>query len=69
MGVLFPWPSRQRRQEAIGQARDQKERSRSSAAHAALIERDIERMADRNHFAALIAEQLVQQQRHPRGET
>lgn len=62
--MLLPWASRQQRQEAISDARREKERSRSSAARAAMIERDIERMASVNHFAAAIAETITQ--RHHR---
>lgn len=57
--MLRPWPSRTQRREAITAARDQKERSRASARHAAAIEHDIARMAEANHFAAAIADQIV----------
>jgi len=40
--VIFPWPSKDRRQEAISDARREKERSRSDLAHAAAIEMDLE---------------------------
>ena len=63
IAVLLPWPSRASRQQAITAARDQKERSRSGAAHAAAIERDITRMAERNHFAGLLAEEIMRQHR------
>jgi hypothetical protein len=63
MGMLLPWAPRQQRQEAIREARREKERSRLEAAHAAMIERDITRMAEANHFASLIADQLMQQRR------
>jgi len=63
--LIFPWPSREQRQAAISDARDQKERSRVSAGHATAIERDIERLAERNHFAVLIAEQIMRD-RHGR---
>lgn len=63
MGVLFPWPSRHQRQEAVSDARREKERSRSSAAHAAAVERDITRMAEANHFAQAIAEQIIRGRR------
>ena len=63
MAMLFPWPGREQRQAAISHARDQKERSRSGAAHAAEIERDIMQMAERNHFSLLIAEEIKRQHR------
>ena len=63
MSVIFPWPGREQRQEAISRARDQKERSRQGADHAAEIERDITAMAERNHFAGLLAEEIMRQRR------
>ena len=65
MSMLLPWPSRQQRQEAISDAQREKERSRSSALHAAAIEQEITRMAEVNHFAASIAEQIMR--RHTGG--
>jgi hypothetical protein len=59
MAVLIPWPSRQQRRDAIGRAREQKERSRLGAEHAAAVAGDIERMRRENHFGQLIAEQLM----------
>jgi hypothetical protein len=61
--VLLPWASRQQRQAAISDARREKERSLSSAVHAAVIERDIARMAEANHFSQIIADQIMQQHR------
>lgn len=60
MSMIFPWPARAQRLAAISHARDQKERSRQGASHAAAIERDIERIRQENHFAARIAEQIIQ---------
>ena len=42
--MIFPWPSKDRRQEAISDARREKEQSRSDLAHAAAIEMDLETM-------------------------
>ena len=67
MDVLLPWAPRQQRREAISDARREKERSRSSAAHAAMIEQDIERMISVNHFAAAIAETLTERHRQGGG--
>jgi len=67
MSVLLPWPTRHQRQEAISDARREKERSQSSAVHAAVIERDIERMAEANHFADIIISQIMQQHRRGTG--
>lgn len=58
--VLLPWQSRHQRQEAISDARREKERSQSGARHAAAIQRDIERMAAVNHFADAIRASLIQ---------
>jgi hypothetical protein len=65
--MLLPWPPRYQRREAISDARREKERSRSSAAHAAVIGRDITRMAEANHFASILADEIMRQHRR-RGE-
>jgi transcription elongation GreA/GreB family factor len=57
--MLLPWPARHQRREAISDAREEKERSQSGARHAAVIERDIARMAEANHFAQVIADQIM----------
>jgi hypothetical protein len=64
MSALFPWPTRSERKEAIRRARHEKERSRAAAASATAIRRDIERMAQANHFAELIAASLTQGRHH-----
>ena len=61
MSVIFPWQGKERRREAIAGARAEKERSRLGATRAAVIERDIARMAERNHFAQIIADQIMRQ--------
>ena len=65
LAMPFPWPGRSSRHEAIAAARGEKERSQADAAHAAVIQRQIERMADENHFAMRIAEDIIR--RHARG--
>jgi hypothetical protein len=61
--MLLPWPSRHQRREQVEAARQEKLRSQSSAEHAAVIEQAIERMAAENHFAASIADQIMQRHR------
>ncbi len=53
--MLLPWPSRRERRAAIDAATQEKVRSQASAAHAADIERDIERARAENSFAIAIA--------------
>ena len=60
VALLLPWPGKSTRTAAIEAARRQKETSRQGAAHAAVIGQDIERMARENHFAELIARQIMQ---------
>jgi len=43
--MIFPWPSRALRQEAVSDARREKELSRLSARHAADLQEQIEQMA------------------------
>jgi hypothetical protein len=66
IGKLFPWPTREHRRQAIGDAREQRLQSQRQAAHAELIRAAIERMSAENHFAAAIAEQIAL--RHRRGQ-
>lgn len=61
--MLLPWPSRHERQAAITAARREKERSQAQAGQAEDVARQIRRMTDRNHFAELIVEQIMQNQR------
>lgn len=67
VAMLLPWPAREHRQAAVEAARAEKERSRKGAADAAVISAAIERLAAQNHFATLLAEQIVRQ--HRRGGT
>lgn len=63
MALLFPWPARTQRVQAIADAAAQKDRSRAGAESAGAIRRDIERMAAENHFASTIAEQIARRHR------
>jgi hypothetical protein len=65
MDSLLPWPSRSQRRAAVDRARGEKEQSLRSAAHAAAVRDDITSLAERNHFAAAIAEQITR--RHAQG--
>lgn len=62
-GMLLPWPSRRERRAAIDAATQEKVQSQATAAHAATIERDIRRMMEANHFAEVIAEQIIRGRR------
>ena len=62
----FPWPARHVRHAAIAAARRQKERSQKGAADANAVRRQIEELRQRNHFAALIAEDIIR--RHTGGQ-
>lgn len=62
----FPWPGRTDRHAAIASARAQKERSQAGAAHADRLRRQIDAMREQNHFADLIAADIIR--RHSGGE-
>ena len=62
----FPWHARSTRHEAIAAARGEKEQSLGDLADAIVIQRQIERMARQNHFAAAIADQIIR--RHTQGQ-
>lgn len=57
--MLIPWTPRRERRKAIASAEREKDQSRTRAAHAAQVEREIRWMAEQNHFAATIAEQIM----------
>lgn len=65
MDAMMPWPSRSQRRAAVDRARGEKEQSLRSAAHAAGVRADITSLAERNHFAAAVAQQIIQ--RHSQG--
>lgn len=60
--MIFPWPARSERREAIAAATAEKERSQRGAARASDLRRDIERMTEVNHFAEAIRATLTQDQ-------
>lgn len=61
--MLLPWPSRHERHRDIASAEAEKHRSRDRAAHAAEVEGQIRRIAAANHFAEVIADQLMGRER------
>ena len=62
--MLLPWPDRQQRRAAIASAEAEKHRSLAAAEHAAVIGRDIARRAEANHFAGIIADQIIRNARN-----
>lgn len=67
MAVIFPWPARHQRMQAIAAAAAQKNHSRAGAASADAIRQDIERMAAVNHFAESIRASLAEGHRRRDG--
>ena len=74
--VIFPWPSRKLRQEAISNATQEKEQSQASAVHAADLQAQIERMAKETQGALVMpaapgnrAQIRVLHNGHPPGRT
>lgn len=59
MSVIFPWPDRHQRRQAVAAATAEKDRSVAGAEHAAALEQQIRRMAAENHFAERIAGQII----------
>jgi hypothetical protein len=66
LAMPFPWPARRARHAAIASARKQKERSQAGAADADAVRLQIEALRERNHFAALIAQDIIR--RHTGGQ-
>jgi hypothetical protein len=63
--MLFPWPHRAERTAAVNAAAAEKDRSCRDAAAAAKLERQIRTMAQENHFAEVLASQIIT--RHRKG--
>jgi len=57
---VIPWPSRRDRREAIAGARAEKKQSAATAARADQLRQEITRLARENHFASVIATQIIQ---------
>jgi hypothetical protein len=57
--MLFPWPHRDERTAAVHAAAAEKDRSCRDAAVAAKLERQIAAMAEENHFAEVLASQII----------
>jgi hypothetical protein len=64
----FPWPGRHIRHAAIAAARRQKEHSQAGAADADIVRLQIEALRKQNHFAALIAEDIIRRHTGEQGE-
>lgn len=56
--MLFPWPDRPQRRDAIASAEREKRRSQAAAGRAAAVEADLRRLAEQNHWAAAITRTL-----------
>jgi hypothetical protein len=63
VSILLPWPRKDERRKAVHAARQERLRSEQGAAYAEQVRQDIERMAATNHFAAAIAEQIIDRHR------
>ena len=61
--MIFPWESRQSRQEAIGRARREKERSLAGATDAGVIRTQIEQMTKEHDRSAAAAALVVSEGR------
>lgn len=57
--MIFPWPAKHEREAAIARARHDKEQAQAQANQAGAVSKQIRRMADENHFAQRIADQIM----------
>lgn len=56
--MLLPWEARSERRALIAAATAEKEHSQAAAARADVIKQDILRLAEENHWAAILARDL-----------
>lgn len=57
---VFPWPSKAERKARIEDARKRREKAQVELEHAWTVEEELLRIAQRNHFAEIIARQLTE---------
>jgi hypothetical protein len=57
--VILPWPGRDERAVAITSAQMERKRSQEAARKASDLEKQIRKMTHDNHFAAMIAQQIL----------
>jgi hypothetical protein len=58
--ALRLWPGKRERKKAVQAAAGEKEESLRRASRARELEREIRQIAEANHFAEVIADQLIQ---------
>lgn len=64
---LRPWPARRERKAAIERAKGERERSEHARAHAVGVQVRLEKMARENHFAEVIAQEIIFRSERRRG--
>ena len=57
--TLLPWAPKHERRAAIAAATEEKERSRTDREHAKAVEEQIKRLARANHYADIIAGDII----------
>lgn len=63
IAVIFPWPAKHERKQAIESARREKEISQANVAYARALENQFQRIVEENHFAESIARQIIRRER------
>lgn len=58
---VFPWPTRRERKGRVEAARKGAEQARGKVAESDKLKRDLQEILQRNHFAQIIVEGLMQQ--------
>lgn len=56
---LFPWPAKHERRKAVEDARSEHRASRATATQSRVVRQQINRLAEANHYAGLIEEQIM----------
>ena len=64
---MLPWQPRSERKAGIAAAAAERERSRAGRELAEVIDSQIKRLAEANHFSELIAHDIIHGRRHGNG--
>ena len=64
---MLPWQPKHERRAAIAAAREEKHRSRAGRELAEVIDGQIRRLTEANHFSEIIAYDIIHGRRHDNG--
>ena len=67
LSKMFPWPAKHERKAAVKAARDEHQASREQAARSRIVKQQIDRLSGANHYADIIAGDIIHGHKGGRG--